>query len=335
MNAHGVSRASLRPLRNAHFVRTVVQAWRRLTREPKGKTLVACSGGADSLALLLALAASEPDAITVAHIRHDMREPSETEADARIVEGLCDALGVPFRLGQVTGATTEGRARNLRYDALAAIAAERSCPFLATAHHADDQLETFLMAAIRGAGPAGLRGVAERRTLDASVTLVRPMLGVTHADAEGFCKEAGVAWREDPTNTDTARTRAAIRANVVPALCAIRSDAAQRVSQAVHLQRDAHALVRHHAGSLANNDHAWTRSSLAGQPGIVVGQLLRGSAVALGLTKQDRLSQRLVRDAVEAIRDTSTEPRVFEWAQGVRVRVTAHEVSMSRIDAPT
>ncbi|MEM1422846.1 MAG: tRNA lysidine(34) synthetase TilS [Planctomycetota bacterium] len=331
MTPSGVSRRAIRPLRSTTFARTIVAPWRRLAPIAAGPTLVACSGGADSVALLVALASAEPDSIRVAHVIHDMRSLGESHADADHVRALASALDLEFHQQAVTGAGTEAEARSLRYDALAEIARAVGCPHVATAHHADDQLETFLMRAIRGAGPAGLRSIAERRELTPGVHVVRPALGVTHDECVAFCREAGVAWREDATNLDTDRTRAALRARVLPALRAIRSDAAQRVTDAARLQRDAHRLVADAARALAKESTEWERSGLTAHSDLVVGHRLREDAIMKGCSP-DRLTQQKLVPALHAIRDGSTEPREFDWGSGVVLRVTAHRVALARAD---
>ncbi|GAB4546153.1 MAG: hypothetical protein Tsb0013_04720 [Phycisphaerales bacterium] len=324
-----LSRTTIRGLRTTPFARAVVARWRTLAPMDDGPTLVACSGGADSLALLLALASAEPESIRVAHVLHDMRPREDTFRDAEHVRSIAQALSLPFVQREVTGADTEARARRLRYDALGDLARDHGCPFVATGHHADDQLETFIMRAIRGASPAGLRGIAEQRRLTPGVRLVRPMLTVTHDDCAACCEQAGVAWREDPTNTDTSRTRAALRARVLPALRTIRPDAAKRVSDAARLQRDAYQLVRQQSEMFRRDDRCWTRDELRSTRNVVIAQRLREDAITLG-APPDRLTQRHLTPVLRAIRDSVTDPRTFEWGGGVRVRVTAHEVSLFR-----
>lgn len=326
------TRDSIRCLRRTVFASDVIERWRRLAPLCEGPTLVACSGGADSVALLLALASAEPEHVRVAHVVHDLRTPAQAEADEHWVRELSDALMLSCERARIeTGeANAEGEARRERYEALEDIAITMGCPFVATGHHADDQLETFLFHAIRGAGPAGLSGIAETRGLGRGVRLVRPMLGVTHAEAEAFCREAGVVWREDATNHDTERTRARLRAEVVPVLRALNPDAARRVADGASLQSDLRGIVEERADAVAGEATEWARESLRGEPRIVVGQILRRAAVRVGCTRMDALTLSATVPAIHAVRDGSTEPRVFEWAQGVRVEVTSARVRVFR-----
>jgi tRNA(Ile)-lysidine synthase len=162
--------------RRDRTVRTVSRAWRELTggltrgRDSQRRTLIACSGGADSsgLAIALASAVSKPRMqFVVAHVVHDMRAEDEALADRDATKGLAARLGLEFvesrvRLRGLSG-NAEAVARRLRYAALKQLAEDHGCGFIATAHQADDQLETMLMKLIRGAGPRGLAGVAPSR----------------------------------------------------------------------------------------------------------------------------------------------------------------------------
>src|SRR5262249_13089156 len=153
------------PRRTDPTVRAITRSWRSLTggtsrgHDRARRTLIACSGGGDSCGLALALAAaiSNPaDLLVIAHLVHDMRPESEPLAHRDAPRDLASALGLPFVERSIrvktAGGNAEAVARRLRYQALAQLASEHGCPFIATAHHAQDQLETMLMALIRGSG---------------------------------------------------------------------------------------------------------------------------------------------------------------------------------------
>lgn len=317
------------------FVRRVALQWRRLSDPDRRRgvpTLVACSGGADSTAMLLALALATRD-LAAAFIIHDLRPREEELADARAVEGLCEHLRIPFLLGEVTsvGGNAEGLSRTRRYELLARMASDRGMHCVASAHHADDQLESLVMALLRGSGPAGLRGIAPTRPLTKAVTLIRPMLHSTREDAQRACRRAGVEWCEDHTNTDTRRLRAALRTGPLAELVRLRPGAPRRAAETAQLMREAHALVQREARQLVRAEHTWRRDELRDQPAIVIGAALRAAAAdSLRGSGADRLSHRLVSDAVRAIRDDKTDQRRFTWPGQIAITVTAHDVRLQR-----
>ena len=181
---------------------------------PRGEPLlIACSGGADSVALLAAAVEAGLHA-AVGHVDHGLRAASADEAEA--VRALAIGLGAPFYLErleglEVRGPGLEAAARVGRYAALARLAAQAGAAVVATAHTRRDQAETLLLRLIRGAGPGALAGVRRRRVLAPGVGLVRPLLEVPRSATEEFCRVRGLAFSSDPHNSDLARTRARLR----------------------------------------------------------------------------------------------------------------------------
>ncbi|MEO0515091.1 MAG: tRNA lysidine(34) synthetase TilS [Planctomycetota bacterium] len=199
--------------------------------------VVACSGGADSVALVRAMHLLYRRrkwnlTLTVAHVQHHLRPPEAAEGDAGFVEALATQLGLGYARRDIapgeSAGNVEANAREQRYAALTDIAAEVGAGFVATAHHADDQLETLLMAILRGTTAKGLRGIAWQRPLSENVMLIRPMLGATHAEAIALLDHLGQPWREDATNTDRSRTRARLRHEVLPVLRELRPSVARK-----------------------------------------------------------------------------------------------------------
>lgn len=180
---------------------------------PERPVLVALSGGVDSVVLLhlLRFGAARPP-LVAAHFDHAMRPGSG--ADAAWVAGLCRAWAVPLASGRAPAPPrTEAEARAARYAFLEEAAAQAGAAAIATAHHADDQAETVLFRAARGAGLRGLRGILPQRD-----RVVRPLLPFTRSEIEAYARAAGLRWREDPTNAARAYARNRIRAEVLPAL---------------------------------------------------------------------------------------------------------------------
>lgn len=178
------------------------------------RLVVACSGGADSVALVCALSAvrkpMELDLI-LGHVNHGTRESAWQ--DECVVLRIGANFGLPVRIAALEGTVRDEAAlREARYDALAAIAREAGASAVATAHHREDQSETVLLALFRGAGPEGLAGMRARRPLAPGIDLVRPLL---RTPAEELCQAAallGLPYAVDPTNADRGLRRNALRA---------------------------------------------------------------------------------------------------------------------------
>lgn len=189
--------------------------------------LVAVSGGADSVALLRALAAlrvAGPGRLVVAHFNHQLRP--EAGDDERFVVELAKELGIECQVGRADvarhaaeeGNGVEAAARNARYAFLQAAAERLGARYVATAHTADDQAETILHRALRGTGLAGLAGMPRSRSLGPAVTLIRPMLGLFRSDVAGYLQEIRQPFREDETNSDLRFTRNRLRHDLLPQL---------------------------------------------------------------------------------------------------------------------
>ena len=190
------------------------------------RILVACSGGADSLALLdilKQLAPSHQWQIFAAHYEHGIRG-EESLADAAFVADFCRLHQIPCFVehGQVpqaakeNGQTLEQAARSLRYAFLQRICREQKLDFIAVAHHADDQAETVLMRILRGTGIKGIS--AMRPASGKNACLVRPLLGQNKADILEYCHQQGLAFREDATNFAADCTRNRLRLELLPQL---------------------------------------------------------------------------------------------------------------------
>jgi tRNA(Ile)-lysidine synthase len=183
---------------------------------------VALSGGADSTALLIASAQRWPGQVRAVHVHHGLQ--SAADDFERFCRQLCEGLQVPLSVQRVDahpvpGQSPEDAARQARYRALAE-AVQREWPQVrdvALAQHADDQVETLLIALSRGSGLPGLSGMPDRwRRL--GLQWHRPWLQVPGSRLREWLRARGQAWVDDPTNTDEQFTRNRIRARVLPAL---------------------------------------------------------------------------------------------------------------------
>ncbi|MGN9893212.1 tRNA lysidine(34) synthetase TilS [Micromonospora sp. L31] len=197
---------------------------RALTPLPAdGPVLVACSGGADSLALAAATAFVAPRLgrrAGLVTVDHGLQEGSAGRAEAvarwAVEAGLDPVEAVPVTVAGRPGGP-EAAAREARYQALVDAARRHRAAALLVGHTRDDQAETVLLALARGAGPRGLAGMPERRELD-GVPLLRPLLDVTRDDTRKACAALGLTPWEDPHNADPSYARARVRADVLPVL---------------------------------------------------------------------------------------------------------------------
>ena len=185
---------------------------------------VGLSGGADSTALLLACARRWPGQVQAIHVHHGLQAAADGFEQHCV--RLCRELQVPLSVQRLDARPTPGQspedaARQARYKAFEAVAldgkAQVAIKSIALAQHADDQVETVLLALSRGAGVAGLAAMPacwER----AGLQWYRPLLRVSAADVRHWLREQGQAWAEDPTNTDERFTRNRIRVQLLPVL---------------------------------------------------------------------------------------------------------------------
>jgi tRNA(Ile)-lysidine synthase len=213
------------------------------------RVVAAVSGGSDSVALFFLLrelaAAGELQLVGLAHLHHHIRGAAADE-DAAFCRALAARAGVPAAIGDADvpalaardGLSIEVAARNARQrfftEALASLDAE--C--VAVAHTRDDQAETVLLRLARGAGPAGLAGIAPRRD-----HLVRPLLEVSRVELRAYLEAIGEPWREDATNADRANPRNRIRHDVIPLLCQINPRADAAIARAADILRADDALL--------------------------------------------------------------------------------------------
>jgi tRNA(Ile)-lysidine synthase len=213
---------------------------------PRGARLtLALSGGVDSVAaldILAGLAGAHPFVLDCLHVNHRISPNAGTwarfaRARARTYGLRCTVKTVdlaPFRrLG------VEGAARAARYAAFARARAD----FLVLAQHRDDQAETVLLQLVRGAGVAGLAGMATARPARGP-TLLRPFLGVTRAALEAYARDRRLEWVEDESNADERRARNLVRRSVMPLLARVNPAAAANLARSAAHLAEAQELTR-------------------------------------------------------------------------------------------
>nr|MDT0662637.1 tRNA lysidine(34) synthetase TilS [Micromonospora sp. DSM 115978] len=190
---------------------------------PPGPLLVACSGGADSLALAAAVAFVAPRlglAAGLVTVDHGLQAESDRRA-AEVARWALDAGLEPVDVATVTVAGRPGgpeaAAREARYQALVELAHRHRAVAVLLGHTRDDQAETVLLALTRGAGPRGIAGMPASREL-AGVTLLRPLLDVSREQTRKACAALGLTPWEDPHNVDPRYRRARVRSDLMPEL---------------------------------------------------------------------------------------------------------------------
>jgi tRNA(Ile)-lysidine synthase len=192
---------------------------------PGERVAVACSGGADSVALLRAMAELRAElgvVLSVAHFHHGIRGEG-ADQDRDFVSALARQLDLELQLGRGDAPayarecklSLETAARELRHNWFAELIGGGKVDKIATAHTLDDQAETVLMRVIRGTGIRGLAGIAPYHREKA---LIRPMLEVSRCEVEEYLGAHHQAWREDPSNQDRTHTRNRVRHDLLPVL---------------------------------------------------------------------------------------------------------------------
>lgn len=196
---------------------------------PRSPILIAVSGGVDSMVLATALqqaAKANRWRLVVGHFNHRLRGRAST-ADEQLVERFCETHQLPFHTAKwkqdsaaIKEHGLEMAAREARYDFLKSTARKTRCRLIVTAHHADDQAETFLWRLMRGAGGKGLGGTQALSTISRKLKLqlARPLLHFTKTDLISAAKLASIRFRKDASNNDPKHLRNKIRTQLVPYL---------------------------------------------------------------------------------------------------------------------
>jgi tRNA(Ile)-lysidine synthase len=207
--------------------------------------LVGLSGGADSSALLHMLCSYSIQSgakIYAAHVNHGIRG-EEADRDERFCREFADALGVKLfvlradvpKIAVERGESVETAARGVRYSYFEQIMREQKIPILATAHNANDNIETVIFNIARGSGLGGVCGIPECRPTKQGI-VIRPILSMDKNEILDYCKQNSISFVTDSTNVDTDYTRNLIRSEIIPVMQRINSGAiknATRMSQSL------------------------------------------------------------------------------------------------------
>jgi tRNA(Ile)-lysidine synthase len=323
---------------------------------PGLRVAVGLSGGADSVALLRALAERSRElglVLHAAHLHHGLRG-EEADADLAFARSLAADLGLPFHEAQVDteaeakanaasakpAETIEEAARRLRYGWFRQLMASGEVEAVATAHTRDDQAETVLAKFLRGAWTEGLSGIHPVVEFPEG-RILRPLLSTTRAEVEAYLAALGQQWREDSSNRHLTFTRNRIRHELLPLLEGWNPRLREHLAQMAQLALD---------------EEAWWQAELArlGPQLLLPGKPVRGGGreaadgLALDVTRlaalAPALQRRLLRYAAEqlgaAVDFPSTEAlrtmalagragQKLELAQGLRAERTHRELRLA------
>lgn len=264
----------------------------------RAPALVMVSGGGDSVALLrlFASGAFGERPLRVLHINHLLRG-AESDADEAFVRDLCEQVGVACEIARsdaaayaaAEGLNLEDAGRRIRYrfademlDAWCAeLGVDSAGGRIATAHTRDDRIETFFMRAISGAGAGALSGIRPVRG-----RVVRPLIEADRAEVREWLETRGGAWREDASNADETRTRALVRARIIPAAAEINPAFRATLARTLDLLGDEDTL-------LSGMAEAFVRDFATVEPGSRV-SFHRAPMLTLDRT----MARRVVRTAV-------------------------------------
>jgi tRNA(Ile)-lysidine synthase len=253
--------------------------------------VVACSGGADSVGLLLALAhlRSETDQnaalfpprgfLVAAHYNHALRG-AESDADETFVAKLAQRLNITFHTARGDGTQhDESGLRDQRVRFLESTAHQTGARYVVMAHSSDDNVETVLHHLLRGTGPAGLAGIAKTRPFGRDLVLVRPFLTVKRSLIRQGLAYIGQTWREDSSNRDTDYRRNWIRHQLIPLIETEYPQAADAIQRLSEAQSDWRAVIE----KLANQ---WLDAHLEGQNPIEITSAVQtNSAILVAATQ--------------------------------------------------
>jgi len=288
--------------------------------------LVAVSGGSDSVAALRLLLEADAD-VVVGHVDHRLR-PSST-SDAEFVKDLCASLRVRLAATSVDvgavakerGWNVEDAARRVRYSFLHSVAGEQGADGIVVAHTRDDQAETFLWQAVRGAAfPAGMPA---RRGL-----VVRPLLGVRRSELRDYLVRIGQTWREDETNEDIGgQDRAWVRHEVLPLL----TDRYPRAPETLARTAEGLADVREALMDLAAQRYGTQEISVAalsGEPPGLQRAALAGLLRRAGITPGHEVVDEAMAAVASAAADEGAPPWRRDAGSGKVLRVAYGRVSV-------
>ena len=269
------------------------------------RVVCATSGGADSVAMLRALCILKDELgieIFACHLNHGLRG-EESDRDENFVRNLCDKLCVPLyaekvKIGGKSG--IEERAREERYAFFHRAVCHFKADKIATAHNAEDNLETLIFRLARGTGLDGLRGIPPVRD-----NIVRPLLFTPRAKIVGFLNELEQDFVEDSSNAGDDYTRNLIRHKILPVLSTINTEASSNSARTIkNISADAEYLNR--VAKEYENGEPWIDTEAASLPNPVLSRIIRNKCEEIIKNGKQVLDFRTLCDIMDLIRDKNS-----------------------------
>jgi tRNA(Ile)-lysidine synthase len=288
-----------------------------LSRAANERIAIACSGGADSVALVLALWAHFParrGRWLILHFNHKLRGRS-AGVDARFVATLARSLGEKFVVGSwdrpksASGKVSEAESRAARHAFFYREMKKARSRAIVLGHQRDDIVESMLMRLSRGSGAGGLAAPRPVQQAGGGIVRMRPLLTIGRADLRAALKEVGAVWREDASNKTDDYFRNRVRRKVVPRL---KEASPQNVfvgfaASRTQLQEDDDALeslVTERVGQ-PESGQPFDLSSLVSQSGALVRRAVQRWLLAEDLARF--LSRAAVTEVIEAVRRSEAQ----------------------------
>jgi tRNA(Ile)-lysidine synthetase-like protein len=229
--------------------------------------LIACSGGADSVFLLhsvhkLLAEHNLQQNIICAHFNH--RWSSSSEKPVQIVKNLCRELNIKFVCGKAknSGQNSEAEARDERYAFLTQAAISHKANIVLTAHHLDDQIETFFLRLLRGSGTEGLTCMQKARNLAPEIKLLRPLLEVDKAQLIAYCQSNKLFYYEDPSNDQLDIKRNQIRKQIIPLIERLQPSYKNQISNLIEILNQESEFIKDYVNNLNKSNFTNTKSFL-------------------------------------------------------------------------
>jgi len=309
--------------------------------QPNDRLLIACSGGADSVALAHLLCGVSRSnhwhwKLRLVHVNHRTR-PGENDLDEAAVRRLAHQLQMPLTISRLRHSAqprTENDLRLLRWAKFVAVARRYRCNCIITAHHADDQAETFIMRLLRGSGVRGLGAIRPVRH-HGELKVVRPLLHIPKAQLLNYLIQNDLPWREDPTNASTHHLRNHVRHRILPELAGCQPQIVCNLVNTAAQMRGVQRLIDHQvkalSGRLGMHDLqkpplSLQRSVLRQSDALTAMELLRRWLIAWG-TSPDRLSYRQMSEIHRLIMRRSSNLTV-SLSDAARIVIEREEVRL-------